>query len=68
MGLVIHHLGADDVALLDATRTLFGRAFEDEQTYGAAPPPPGEPPGALAFDAFIVTELKRFCKGHTCTT
>lgn len=53
MGLVIHHLGADDVALLDATRTLFGRAFEDEQTYGAAPPPPAYTRVLLARESFI---------------
>ena len=52
MGLVIHHLGADDVALLDATRALFGRAFEDEQTYGAAPPP-AYTRALLARESFI---------------
>ena len=52
MGLVIHHLGADDVALLDATRALFGRAFEDEQTYGAAPPP-ASTRALLARESFI---------------
>ena len=52
MGLVIHHLGADDVALLDATRALFGRAFEDGQTYGAAPPP-AYTRALLARESFI---------------
>ena len=53
MGLVIHHLGADDVALLDATRARCGRAFEDEQTYGAAPPPPAYTRVLLARESFI---------------
>lgn len=37
-GFQVHRLGPGDIATMRALNALFGRAFEDEETYGAAPP------------------------------
>jgi aminoglycoside 3-N-acetyltransferase I len=49
----IQQLSPDDVASLDALRSLFGEAFEDAQTYGAKPPGSTYLRQLLAGDFFL---------------
>ena len=51
--MTIHALGPDDLPLMDSLLTVFGRAFEDPDTYGKARPSPDYLRGLLGSDHFL---------------
>ena len=53
MAFAVHHLGVDDVPLMDAMRAMFGAAFEDEATYLGKPPSADEARAWLAREGVI---------------
>ena len=53
MAFAVHHLGVDDVPLMDAMRAMFGAAFEDEATYLGKPPSADETRAWLARECVI---------------
>ena len=53
MAFAVHHLGVDDVPLMDAMRAMFGAAFEDEGTYLGKPPSADETRAWLAREGVI---------------
>ena len=53
MAFAVHHLGVDDVPLMDAMRAMFGAAFEDEGTYLGEPPSADETRAWLAREGVI---------------
>ena len=53
MAFAVHHLGVDDVPLMDAMRAMFGAAFEDEGTYLGEPPSADEARAWLAREGVI---------------
>ena len=53
MAFAVHHLGVDDVPLMDAMRAMFGAAFEDEGTYLGKPPSADEARAWLAREGVI---------------
>ena len=53
MAFAAHHLGVDDVPLMDAMRAMFGAAFEDEATYLGKPPSADEARAWLAREGVI---------------
>ena len=53
MAFAVHHLGVDDVPLMDAMRAMFGAAFEDEATYLGKPPSADETWAWLAREGVI---------------
>jgi len=46
--------GSDDIALYRGAMALFGKAFEDPESYGGAPPPDAYVRGLLGRDTFIL--------------
>lgn len=51
--VVVHELTPDDLGFMDGLLTLFGEAFEDAETYGAARPGPEYLRKLLGSDQFI---------------
>jgi aminoglycoside 3-N-acetyltransferase I len=49
----IEQLGPDDLSLMDELLTMFGRAFDDAETYGARRPGPDYMRRLLGSDFFI---------------
>ena len=49
----IQRLTPDDLALMDGLLDLFGAAFEDPESYGAARPAPGYLKGLLGDPGFV---------------
>jgi len=55
----IHRLGPADIALLRGLNALFGRAFEDPETYGGEPPDDAYLAGLLAKEHVIALAALR---------
>lgn len=53
LSFTIEQLGADAVEGMDALRAVFGRVFDDEATYGGAPPTRDYTRALLASDSVI---------------
>ncbi len=49
----IHHLGADDLSLMDGLLTVFGEAFEEPETYSGRRPSDDYLRRLLGSDSFI---------------
>jgi aminoglycoside 3-N-acetyltransferase I len=52
-GCTIEQLGPGDLALMDELVTMFGRAFDEAESYGARRPGPGYMRRLLGSDCFI---------------
>lgn len=50
----IRMVGPDDIAVFRAAMTVFGRAFDDEDSFEGAPPPDDYVRGLLRRDTFIL--------------
>ncbi len=53
MSLVIHHLTADDISLMEALSSMFGEAFDDKDTYTGNRPSADYLRRLLGGDSFI---------------
>lgn len=53
MTIDVHHLGPNDLPLMNAVLAVFGEAFEDPATYTAKPPSEAYTRRLLAGDTFI---------------
>lgn len=53
MSFVIRQLGPDDLPLMDGLLTMFGNAFDDQESYTAARPGPDYLRGLLGGETFI---------------
>jgi aminoglycoside 3-N-acetyltransferase I len=57
--LHVHHLGPRDVPLVHEVLSVFGEAFEDPETYGAARPSQQYLERLLAKDSFILLAARK---------